>query len=201
MSQGKPTPTPTPKTSGGGKNDNMAMMLIALGGALKGDEDFVKNTLAIQGMQEGKKKKAERKKRYDEMMEKMDTNSPLYEFSKVMGSDGIDKVAQAQFDLETRVPKKKTATDYVADIMAKVKTPGYVMTEEDKRILQVSRKADPATMMIEDIQAQAIKSRLNQTTGQSTSFQTFASTADAKAAGLKSGDQFIGSDGNTYTVQ
>ena len=199
MSQGKPapTPTPTPKTSGGGKNDNMAMMLIALGGALKGDEDFVKNTLAIQGMQEGKKKKAERKKRYDEMMEKMDTNSPLYEFSKVMGSDGIDKVAQAQFDLETRVPKKKTATDYVADIMAKVKTPGYVMTEEDKRILQVSRKADPATMMIEDIQAEAIKSRLNQTNGP---LQTFASTAAAIAAGLKPGDQYLGSDGNTYRL-
>tara|TARA_R110000823_G_scaffold77945_1_gene177789 strand:+ start:447 stop:1049 length:603 start_codon:yes stop_codon:yes gene_type:complete len=200
MSQGKPAPTPTPKTSGGGKNDNMAMMLIALGGALKGDEDFVKNTLAIQGMQEGKKKKAERKKRYDEMMEKMDTNSPLYEFSKVMGSDGIDKVAQAQFDLETRVPKKKTATDYVADIMAKVKTPGYVMTEEDKRILQVSRKADPATMMIEDIQAEAIKSRLNQTGGQSASLQTFASTAAAIAAGLKPGDQYLGSDGNTYRL-
>lgn len=197
MSQGKPAPTPTPKTSGGGKNDNMAMMLIALGGALKGDEDFVKNTLAIQGMQEGKKKKAERKKRYDEMMEKMDTNSPLYEFSKVMGSDGIDKVAQAQFDLETRVPKKKTATDYVADIMAKVKTPGYVMTEEDKRILQVSRKADPATMMIEDIQAEAIKSRLNQTNGP---LQTFASTAAAIAAGLKPGDQYLGSDGNTYRL-
>ena len=31
--------------------------------------------------------------------------------------------------------------------------------------------------------------------------QTFGSTADAIAAGLKSGDQFKGTDGNTYTVQ
>jgi len=135
MSQGKPapTPTPTPKTSGGGKNDNMAMMLIALGGALKGDEDFVKNTLAIQGMQEGKKKKAERKKRYDEMMEKMDTNSPLYEFSKVMGSDGIDKVAQAQFDLETRVPKEDNIADYKAYLAKKYKQ-GTPLTAQDREL-------------------------------------------------------------------
>ena len=108
MSQGKPaptpTPTPTPKTSGGGKNDNMAMMLIALGGALRGDEDFVKNTLAIQNMQEGKKKKAERKKRFDEAMEKMDPNSPLYKFALAVGSDGVDKIAEAEFDLATRQP-------------------------------------------------------------------------------------------------
>ena len=179
------------------KSQKLAMMLYALGGALKGDKNFVQNTLALQNMQEGKKKEEERKKRFEEMMEKMDPNSPLYEFAKVMGSDGVDKVAQAQFDLETRVPKKKTATDYVADIMEKVKTPGYVMTEEDKRILQVSRKADPATMMIEDIQAEAIKSRLNQTGG---TLQTFASTAAAIAAGLKPGDQYLGSDGNTYRL-
>ena len=86
------------------KSQKLAMMLYALGGALKGDKNFVQNTLALQNMQEGKKKEEERKKRFDEMMEKMDTNSPLYEFSKVMGSDGIDKVAQAQFDLETRQP-------------------------------------------------------------------------------------------------
>ena len=61
-------------------------------------------------------------------------------------------------------------------------------------------KADPATMMIEDIQAEAIRSRLSQTGG-SGQLQTYSSTADAIAAGLKSGDQFIGSDGNTYTVQ
>ena len=55
-------------------------------------------------------------------------------------------------------------------------------------------------MMIEDIQAEAIRSRLSQTGG-SGQLQTYSSTADAIAAGLKSGDQFIGSDGNTYTVQ
>jgi len=185
------------------KNQKLSMMLYALGGALKGDKDFVQNTLALQNMQEGKKKQAERKKRFNEAVEKMDPNSSLYKFAIRMGPDGMDKVAQAQFDLETRVPKKKTASDYVADIMAKVQNvPGYVMTEEDKRILQVSRKADPATMMIEDIQAQALaKAKLNQTGGQSTSLQTFASTAAAVAAGLKPGDQFMTTDGRILTIQ
>lgn len=41
------------------KSQKLAMMLYALGGALKGDKDFVQNTLALQNMQEGKKKQAE----------------------------------------------------------------------------------------------------------------------------------------------
>ena len=97
--------------------------------------------------------------------------------------------------------KPKTMSEYVAEIAGKVAAdPNYVLSKADERVLQVSRKADPATMMIEDIQAEAIRSRLSQTGG-SGQLQTYSSTADAIAAGLKSGDQFIGSDGNTYTVQ
>lgn len=42
------------------KNQKLAMMLYALGGALKGDKNFVKNTLALQEMQEGKTKEKAR---------------------------------------------------------------------------------------------------------------------------------------------
>ena len=42
------------------KNQKLAMMLYALGGALKGDKNFVQNTLAIQQMQEGKAKEKAR---------------------------------------------------------------------------------------------------------------------------------------------
>ena len=89
------------------KNQKLSLMFYALSGALKGDKNFMQNTLALQAMQEGKKKEEERKKRYDEMMEKMDPNSPLYEFAKVMGSDGVDKVAEAQFDFATRKPAEE----------------------------------------------------------------------------------------------
>ena len=86
------------------KSQKLAMMLYALGGALKGDKNFVQNTLALQNMQEGKKKEEERKKRFDEMMEKMDPNSPLYKFATKVGSGGMDKIAEAEFDLATRQP-------------------------------------------------------------------------------------------------
>jgi len=42
------------------KSQKMAMLLYALGGALKGDKDFVQNTLALQEMQEGKAKEKAR---------------------------------------------------------------------------------------------------------------------------------------------
>ena len=86
------------------KNDMLAQMLMALGGALRGDKNFVQNTLAIKNMQEGKKKEEERKKNYKEMIDNMDPNSPLYNLAKSVGYEGIDKVAQAQFGLETRQP-------------------------------------------------------------------------------------------------
>ena len=44
------------------KNQKLAMMLYALGGALKGDKNFVQNTMALEQMQEGKKKQEERNK-------------------------------------------------------------------------------------------------------------------------------------------
>ena len=70
MSIGKSTPTPTstitPDPMGGSKNDKLSLMLYALGGALKGDKNFVKNTLQLQQMQEGKKKEEEKKKNYQE---------------------------------------------------------------------------------------------------------------------------------------
>jgi hypothetical protein len=86
------------------KSQKLAMMLYALGGALKGDKNFVQNTLALQNMQEGKKKEEERKKRFNEAIEKMDPNSPLYKFATKVGSEGMDKIAEAEFDLETRQP-------------------------------------------------------------------------------------------------
>jgi hypothetical protein len=86
------------------KSQKLAMMLYALGGALKGDKNFVQNTLALQNMQEGKKKEEERKKRFNEAIEKMDPNSPLYKFATKVGSEGMDKIAEAELDLETRQP-------------------------------------------------------------------------------------------------
>jgi len=48
-----------------GKNEKLALMLNALGGALRGDKDFIQNTLQLQQMQEGKRRAAEKKAAYD----------------------------------------------------------------------------------------------------------------------------------------
>ena len=47
----QPQPTQTPNPMGGGKNDKLSLMLYALGGALKGDKNFVQNTMQLQQMQ------------------------------------------------------------------------------------------------------------------------------------------------------
>ena len=62
------TPQPsgtTPSPMGGGKNDKLALMLYALGGALKGDKNFVQNTMQLQQMQESKKKQEEQNKLWE----------------------------------------------------------------------------------------------------------------------------------------
>ena len=58
-----PNITTTEKSSNAiqskGKNDKLSLMLFALGGALKGDKNFVQNTMQLQQMQEGKRKQEE----------------------------------------------------------------------------------------------------------------------------------------------
>lgn len=60
-----PTTPQTPNPMGGGKNDKLSLMLFALGGALKGDKNFVQNTMQLQQMQEGKKKQEEQNKLWE----------------------------------------------------------------------------------------------------------------------------------------
>ena len=55
----------------GGKNDKLALMLYALGGALKGDKNFMQNTMQLQQMQEGKKKQKELEENWKKALEKI----------------------------------------------------------------------------------------------------------------------------------
>jgi len=95
-------------------------------------------------------------------------------------------------------PKEKTISDYVADIAKKIsENPNYQLTEQDQRILQVARKADPFTMAIEDIQAGAIQDFIGD---KDSNLLTYPSLQAAINAGLKKGDKFKGTDGVTYQV-
>ncbi len=92
-----PTPTAAPTNN---KSDRMAYLLYALGGALKGDKDFVQNTLALQNMQEGKKKQEERNRVWKEGLKKAETDGTIpksfIDFAKILPQDkAIDFIASS----------------------------------------------------------------------------------------------------------
>ena len=75
-------------------------MLYALGGALKGDKNFVQNTMAIQQMQEGKKKQEERKKAFDNFLGKYEgkIDSRITDFAKVLGPEKGASLVSSAFE-------------------------------------------------------------------------------------------------------
>ena len=90
------------------KNQKLSMMLYALGGALKGDKDFVQNTLALQNMQEGKKKQAERDKRFKELLAKTPEGS-MRDLMVAVGSERIDTIAGEIFKSQQPITGRPTA--------------------------------------------------------------------------------------------
>ena len=198
-STGPITPQPggtTPNPMAGGKNDKLALMLYALGGALRGDKNFMQNTLQLQQMQEGKKKQQEQEKAWEAWKDKnLDTlPESIKDLTDIVTAEqGINLAIKTA----TTPPKTLSTSQRVSEIAAKVANdPNYKLTKQDELILQISRKADPVTRGIEDISAAALS---GYTQGEGT-LQTYASTQDALNAGLKSGDQFIGTDGVTYRI-
>ena len=106
MARGIPQPTtqPTVSADNKGKNEKLAYMLYALGGALRGDKNFVQNTLALQQMEEGKKKKEAQKKTYQEFLKKIDPKSPFYDLAKAMGAEALPQLLLEQYKATTVKP-------------------------------------------------------------------------------------------------
>ena len=100
--------TPEPMPTSNGKNDKLALMLYALGGALKGDKNFVQNTMQLQQMQEGKKKQEEKKKNFQEFIKTIPEDSPFYDLAKTMGPEHLDKLLLERYKAEQ--PKQVDAS-------------------------------------------------------------------------------------------
>jgi hypothetical protein len=91
------------------KNQKLGMMLYALGGALKGDKNFVQNTLALQEMQEGKKKEEEREKAWGDVLTRMEgvVDPRMLEVAKLLGAEKgaafviPDKKDQTEFQINS----------------------------------------------------------------------------------------------------
>ena len=146
-----PTPTVDPKA---GRNQKLAMMLYALGGALKGDEDFVVKTLQLQQMQEGKKKEEKRKKNYQEFLAKLNPESPFYDLSKAMGYENLDKLILEKYKAEQPKPvdPSKAIKQEELMVLQKLKSVGGDMSKLDyyERTIYdnyVKRNPDPQSII------------------------------------------------------
>lgn len=84
-----PQPPQTPNPMSGGKNDKLSLMLFALGGALKGDKNFVQNTMQLQQMQEGKRRKKEMEENWNKALGKLEgsVDPTLIELAKIVGAE------------------------------------------------------------------------------------------------------------------
>jgi hypothetical protein len=114
----QPQPTQTPNPMGGGKNDKLSLMLYALGGALKGDKNFVQSTMQLQQMQEGKRKQEEQNKLWEKFKtehsidpqvaglgDMMNPNQRLELMMKTMGGGKTGSSKRLSvFDPKTRQP-------------------------------------------------------------------------------------------------
>ena len=79
------------------KNQKLGLMLYALGGALKGDEDFVVKTLQFKEMQEGKKKEKEQKEAWEKALKNLEgrVDPGLMQLAEVVGyEEGATLVAK-----------------------------------------------------------------------------------------------------------
>jgi len=98
------------------KNQKLGLMLYALGGALKGDKNFVENTIQIQQMQESKKKKKAQKEAWEEAKVELSESNPS--LSKVMDvmtpEQGID------FYIKYLTPEKESVGEIKAGLVSKV---------------------------------------------------------------------------------
>ncbi len=150
---------PRLKPKGDGKNDKLALMLYALGGALKGDKNFVENTMKLQQMQEGKKREKEMKENWQKALGNLEgsVNPTLVELARVVGPEkGAGLIASG-------LPKKedkKTAAMLNLDAYNQIKAKG---NPEDIAMAEIVLIGARQNKSIEQMKKELTASLLKQT--------------------------------------
>jgi hypothetical protein len=150
-----PNITTTEKSSNAiqskGKNDKLSLMLFALGGALKGDKNFVQNTMQLQQMQEGKRKQEEQDRLWEKFKtehsidpqiaglgDMMNPNQRLELMMKTMDSGGTGTAGMQDFQFyqSLKTPEEKLAflistgrgsqSPELQELLRKARSPGGV---------------------------------------------------------------------------
>ena len=185
MSQGKPTTQTETKPNKMNKS-NLNTLLFALGGALKGDKDFVQKAIQLKEMKESKEKKNKQEEAWKTWKENNLDSIPDTFKSLVNIMDAEQGINLAVKTLDT---KPKSTAQRVSEIAAKVANdPNYKLTRQDELILQISRKADPLTRGIEDISAESLRLQGGQQT-QPGAIKTITTQAEYDA--LADGEEYI----------
>lgn len=91
----------------GAKNEKLALMLYALGGALKGDKNFVQNTMQLQRVQEGKRKEEQQQKFWEDWKK----NNPNVDPSIKSFGDMLSFEQRANLIARTLQPKEKQSLE------------------------------------------------------------------------------------------
>jgi hypothetical protein len=175
-----------------GKNDKLKLMLYALGGALKGDKDFVQNTLALQNIQEGKKKQEAQKKKYEEFLAKLPEGS-FKDLATTLGPSKLDDLLLERYKAETKEPKERKTLQDPEGYYRYLDTgervfPGIVKPEKEKspsqliskqeldvlnKIKSLQDQVDAGTLILEE--GEQITDKLNQQQDSFAAFTQFLS--------------------------
>ena len=164
----------------------LGTMLFALGGALRGDKDFVQKAIQLKEMKESKEKKNQQEEAWKTWKENNLDSIPdtFKSLVNIMDAEQGINLAVKTLDLEP-----KSTAQRVSEIAAKVANdPNYKLTKQDELILQISRKADPLTRGIEDISAESLRLQGMQQT-QPGSIKTITTQAEYDA--LEDGEEYI----------
>ena len=121
------------------RNQRLGLMLFALGGALRGDEDFVQKTIQIQQMQEGKKKEQAEQEKYDDFVRKL-PDGTFKDLALAVGKQGLNQLLFEKYKSEQ--PKEKNVGDFRAEILGKIQR-GETLTSTDQKVLDVIQDTDP----------------------------------------------------------
>ena len=173
-----PQPTQTPNPMGGGKNDKLSLMLFALGGALKGDKNFVQSTMQLQQMQEGKRRKKEMEENWNKALGKLEgsVDPTLIELAKIVGAEkgtgliasGLPKTTKGptsyqEYVLTLPLGEKPTGAGFDAFLLEKEKSGATQINLDQKRdtiFAQEAAKAGFATKKEVDKQLESDKQTL-----------------------------------------
>ena len=145
-----------------GKNQKLALMLYALGGALRGDKNFVENTLKLKDIQDAKKREKEMKDNWKNALDKIkkegNINPTLISLAEIVGPEQGTRLVAAGIPEEKTKEDKKTAAMINLEAYNQIKATG---TPEDiaiaERVLIGTRQNKSVDQMKKELTASLLK--------------------------------------------